>query len=779
MNKILSILKYIIGWPLSAVSLLFIGKLIYDQSSLLIQIKQFNPFLLIIGILLLLTYFFIRGALWRELLREKGNKFDLIKTIYLWELTEIKRYTPGNIWSFLSRAEVFSKNNVSKRDVASSLLNEVILIILGALTFSFFYISHKLNDPNITKFLLIANILAIAVYSLNKKFNIKLIPKLRFYENLKLYSLSFLTFFVFGLATYFTAASIVYLDPKNVLILSSLFSFSLLIGYLSVLTPMGLGVREAVVTFGLLKYTSLGNAGLIAIFSRIIFIISELLFFVIIYILNKFKNTYLLSILTILRKYKYEVTLVSFVIIYIIYFTSTSFLRHDNFFSGRFDLGNMDQVVWNTINGRIFQLTDPNGIDTVSRLSFHADFILILISPLYFIWSNPKMLLLLQTILLSLGSIFIYLIARNILKNKNISLVLSISYLLYPALQYVNLYDFHPVAFATTFLLATYYFFLKKQYLYFLIFATLSAITKENVWAIISVFGLFIILRSFKNKRIINIKEFFFGAFIFLFSASLFYLLIVKIIPFFRAGDHFALSYYSEFGNTPLEVLQNIILNPLKTFSVVFEFSRLRFLFEILSPLGFISVLNPAILIFVLPDMMISLLSNNVQLRQIYYQYTSSITPFIFISAVYSLKYLISRFKKLTYEKLSVFILLSSLISLYFIGPIAGSKRPNIDMFTKQLDNRKAIEKFISKISIEYSIAATNNLGSHLSQREKIYTIPLGIGDADYVLFLLNDSFAQPSLSAQKEMAKSLEKSENYIMVYKDGDFIAFAKKKN
>jgi uncharacterized membrane protein len=54
----------------------------------------------------------------------------------------------------------------------------------------------------------------------------------------------------------------------------------------------------------------------------------------------------------------------------------------------------MDQTVWNTIHGRIFQLTDPNGTTNISRLAFHADLILVLISPLYLIWSSPEMLLL-------------------------------------------------------------------------------------------------------------------------------------------------------------------------------------------------------------------------------------------------------------------------------------------------------------------------------------------------------------------------------------------------
>src|ERR1035437_5774265 len=122
-----------------------------------------------------------------------------------------------------------------------------------------------------------------------------------------------------------------------------------------------------------------------------------------------------------IKKHRYAITLVVFITLYAAYFTTASFLRYDNFFTGRFDLGNMDQTVWNTIHGRIFQLTDPNGTTNISRLAFHADFILVLVAPLYLIWSHPEMLLLLQTVVLGLGAVVVYFIAKNIIKNKNLS----------------------------------------------------------------------------------------------------------------------------------------------------------------------------------------------------------------------------------------------------------------------------------------------------------------------------------------------------------------------
>jgi len=67
-------------------------------------------------------------------------------------------------------------------------------------------------------------------------------------------------------------------------------------------------------------------------------------------------------------------------------------------------------------------------------------------------------------------------------------------------------------------------------------------------------------------------------------------------------------------------------------------------------------------------------------------------------------------------------------------------------------------------------------LGSHLSRREKVSTVPLGIDKADIVLFLLNDSFAQPSLAAQIKMVNDMKSDKNYIKIFEKDEFVVFKK---
>jgi uncharacterized membrane protein/pimeloyl-ACP methyl ester carboxylesterase/uncharacterized membrane protein YbhN (UPF0104 family) len=788
--SIRSILKFIIGWPIALISLFFILKTINPNLGLIgSYLTNANLPVLFLGLVCFLIYFFLRAYSWQLILKAKKFNIPFKDVLYFWELSEFKRYIPGNIISFVSRGVSFTEKGVPKNEIIHSLIVEVELIILSCLIVSLFSMQFLINPLPIGYKNLIYILIFIFIILISAAFIfsawIKLKTKNRFISylccnftsgnafNILAYSVT--SFLFFGLGSFFIGYAFFYLDLTKIFVLSGFFTFSLLIGYLSFITPMGLGIREGVITFGLSILVSASIAGLVAVFSRVFLILSEIIFILLTFLIYKVKSAKIEKFYNIISKFKHETILVILFISYNAYFISASILRYEKYFTGRFDLGNMDQVVWNTLHGRWFELTDPNGVNIISRLAFHADYILVLLAPFYLIWSDARMLLIIQTIVLSFGAIFVYLLAKNVLKNKTFSLILAASFLIYPAINYTNLYDFHPVTLGTTFLLGVFYFLYKKRYFWFTIFLILAGITKEQVWLTVSLIGIYLILINFKKKK--NYFLILFGLLISIVSVLIFYYLISIAIPAIRGSNHFALAYFSEFGDSPLGIIKNMLFSPLKTFSLVFHESQILYLAQLLLPLGFLSFLAPLFLIFATPDLGINLLSNNAQLHQIYYQYSATISPFVFISAIYGIRFFREKFSKINSKIIYVFIIFFSIWGAYLYGPLPGASHPNLDMFTKRLENKKNIDKFLSNIPQQYSIAATNNVGSHLSHRQKLFTIPVGIDRAEMIVFLLNDQYAQPSLATQIEMAKKLEKDKNYIQIFKDGDFVVFEKK--
>ena len=784
-DKLFSFIKFLIGWPISAVAIFFIVKIIISQLDLVkpyIKAPTLLPF--IAGVTCFILFYFGRAFVFKKLLEEKGHNIEFKEVSFLWGLSEFKRFVPGNIWSFLGKAFSFSKKGVDNKIIISLIFAEVGLFIMASLLLSLFSIQFIL--PYVFSIwtysifvipLITFSIISISfIFIFNKDFFTKLglmflknfLPGFSPYANFVLLFITVFSLFFFGLGTFLTIASVVYLPVNYILPLIGFFVLSLLVGYLSFITPMGLGVREGVISIGLLTTLGPQLAGFAAIFARIVLILSEIIFILLATFWKNIKSAMFLKIENYIKNHFHEIILFLMIAVYIIYFSSASFLRYDNFFTGRFDLGNMDQTVWNTMHGRIFKMTDPNGTEIISRLSFHADFLLVLISPLYLIWSHPKMLLLLQSAVLGFGAVFVYLISKNVSNNKNISLTFAFTYLLNPSLQFSNLYDFHPVTLATTFLLGAFYFLKNKRYLWFLLFLTLASLAKEHIFLILALFGFYIF---FVEKKKIA------GTLLAVLSLGIFYYLIVKAIPTARGSAHFALSYYSDFGENPLAIIRNIFLLPGKTIGALLHKEQFIYLIRVFYPLGFLSLFYPLILVFTLPDFFINLLSNNSQLRQIYYQYTAAITPFIFISAIYGVNTLRKRFFQLPLKFFTWYLLIASILGAYYIGPLPGSKYPSISMFANQLPQKEAIEDFLDTIPSKFSIAATNNLGSHLSRRQKIFTVPVGIDKADIIVFLLNDSFAQPSLKAQIETAEKMKKDKNYIQVFKQGDFVVFERR--
>ena len=463
----------------------------------------------------------------------------------------------------------------------------------------------------------------------------------------------------------------------------------------------------------------------------------------------------------VFKKLKFELILAILAISYFIYFTIASFLKYDNYYTGRFDLGNMAQTVWNTIHGNVFLLTDPNGTEEISRLAFHADFILILLSTFYLIWEDPRMLLLIQTLILSFGGVFVYLIAKHLLSNKTISLIFAFCFYLNPAVNYINLFDFHSVTLATTFLLASFYFILKSNFKFAVIFLILAAVTKEQVWAITALLGLYILLIN-KQRTL--------GLSIFAFSLLTFYFLFWHAIPNALGSQHFATQFFENFGESPAEIIKNIFLHPIQTIQTLLLPDRLAYIKQLFMPLGYLSIIGIPFLIFAAPDLVINLLSASPQMHQIYYQYSATITPFIFISAIFGVSFIRKRFPEVSFQTISAIILILSILSAYTYGPLPFAKKPTDDMFKKPLENKVTVDKFINSLDPNEKISATNNLGSHLSHRKYIYTIPVGMDEADRVLFLVKDGSSQK----EKETLSKLIKNPNYTLIFKDGDFYVF-----
>src|SRR5437660_7522442 len=106
-------------------------------------------------------------------------------------------------------------------------------------------------------------------------------------------------------------------------------------------------------------------------------------------------------------------------VIYMVDMSYQAILRYETFKAGASDLGNMAQVLWNTIHGRFFQFTNQaaDWYGPPTRLAIHFEPIILPLSLLCLFHADPRILLVFQTLVLVAGAVPVFLLTRKYMRD--------------------------------------------------------------------------------------------------------------------------------------------------------------------------------------------------------------------------------------------------------------------------------------------------------------------------------------------------------------------------
>jgi uncharacterized membrane protein len=406
------------------------------------------------------------------------------------------------------------------------------------------------------------------------------------------------------------------------------------------------------------------------------------------------------------EKYLHKSLLILFVLAYTVYFSRVSILKHTVFGTTGYDLGMHDQSIWLISQGK----TAFSTIRGLHIFGDHAWLILILLSPIYWIWADIRALLILQSLVLALGAVPIYLISKDKLKSGRISLAFAASYLLYAPLENVNLWHFHPDALATTFLLFAFYFMTKKKNILYFVFAFLALLCKEEFTLVVLLLGAYVFIKYDKKAGITTILM----AMIWLIISMKVILPYYNGVGYYRMSMGYKVNWMGAVFNNPNEF-------PGLIFSRLFTKEDAVYMFQLLSPVAFLSIASPYILAISSPILLVNMISGSY-MQTINYQYTSSITPFIFISSIYGASRLL---KVLNFEKketyLAVLLVVAAIFANYNMGLSPVSKNPPRYVVS---DSEITIGEALEIIPNNAVVSAAPFLVPHLTHREFIYEFP-------------------------------------------------------
>ncbi len=482
---------------------------------------------------------------------------------------------------------------------------------------------------------------------------------------------------------------------------------------------------------------------------------------------------------------KVKIVLWVFILAYIIYFSYFTILRYQTLYAYYLDLGIMQQTVFNTYRAitnfdfsRILEQIEPFGLNPVKRMAIHNDIILAPLAFFYFIYASSATLLVVQAVVLGLGAWFVFKIAQMVFtksKYQNLlSLIFALGYLLYPPLEKANMFDFHAVTLATTFLLAMFYFWLKKSYGWSLLFVILALLTKEQVGLTTAFFGLYALFFQPKNRQ----KNLRFPLLIIGLSLVWFALSIFVIIPYFRGGQqHFALNYFGDFGDSPGQVLLGLFLNPLRLWQSLFRIPSWEYLRSLLGPLGFLSLFSPLQLIIAAPELGINLLSTNSNLRNIYYHYSAVITPFVFISAIYGAKNAIRFLSGIKPRIIASYLSLFILIFAYCEGPLPLARNQEIYPFKYPRKEAVLVRQWSERLKDEnLKISSTGKLAPFFTSRRYFYNFSKYYPVADYLVIMPSEVYNYSVRESLVPVYKRLRQDDRFKLIFKRDNFEVYKK---
>lgn len=483
--------------------------------------------------------------------------------------------------------------------------------------------------------------------------------------------------------------------------------------------------------------------------------------------------------MTYLKNNIYKILLWLFIVTYIAYFSFFSILRYKTLYVSYYDLGIMHQTVYNTYKAivdrdpsRVLEMTDTDSPNQIKRMAIHTDFTLALLAPFYFIHAGPETLLVIQTVVVALGAWFVFQLTSEILKKvkykERLALLFTFSYLLYPALERANMFDFHSVTMASTFLLAMFYFWLKNKYKLSLVFFFLSITTKEQVALTTCFFGLYTIYSSYILKK--TKKNIYYSLAIIGFSIFWFVFTVFYIIPLFRGSDHFAIKKYADFGDSPSNIIIGVLKNPFNIARYVVSTDAMRYLLNLLGPVAFLSLLSPVTLLISAPEFVINLLSKDSNLRNIFYHYTAVITPFIFIAAIYGSSYLLMKLKNKMKLVIGI-VILTTIFFSWWKGPLPFAKDRQIHPIKYPMKEANDVIFWANILKDEkLKISTTGHLAPFFTARRYFYDLSENYHVSDYILLRTSEVYDSPEKNELIPVYTILQKDVRFEIIYKKGE---------
>jgi uncharacterized membrane protein len=418
------------------------------------------------------------------------------------------------------------------------------------------------------------------------------------------------------------------------------------------------------------------------------------------------------------------------------YLIATALVNHSNLGTG-YDLGIYDQVVWNLSHGRLFETTL---VYETQGTYDHFEPVLLLIAPIYRLFSDVRVLLVLQSLALALGAVPIYLYARyrfaQIGVEGLVALLPAVAYLIYPPLHAANLNNFHEVALLPALIGMALYELLTGRRWLMLIFLGLALLVKEDVTVTVLAFGAYIALLKPPGFRRRD------GIILAALAIAWGVLVLYVIYPAVTHGMPYPFvgRRYAWLGASPEQAVQGLAANPAVALARILQPPKLNFLFQLFAPLLFLPLLGWPIIALAFPVLVYLMLSDYPPQWSVGSYYNPPLLAFLFFAAIDATAWIVTRVRKWRWSPRPLLVSILGLVLVVVIMDYVISTRGAQSHFffpaeLRPSDRTNAANQIFAQIPPDAAVSTEWDLVPHLSHRQAIYTLlARPVDPPDYLL---------------------------------------------
>jgi uncharacterized membrane protein len=399
------------------------------------------------------------------------------------------------------------------------------------------------------------------------------------------------------------------------------------------------------------------------------------------------------------------------VAVYVATFGTLTFLQHANFGTFGYDMGLYDQGIW-----LLSRFKDP--FMTIRGLDFfqhHVNLVALLFVPAYWLGAGPQFLYLVETVWMALGAVPLYLLARDRLESAWPAVAVAGCFLLYPSLEWINWWHFHPDALVITPLLFAWWLARspRRRWGWYAAAVGLALACKEDAALAVLMLGLVLALLGQRRAGLATAVA----------GAGWFLVATKVVIPAAGGGaGPFYQELFPGFGGSLGEIVWNMTVHPSRLWGLATRQDRLTYYWQVLAPVAFFPLAAPLVLLVSVPQTVINVTSGHSLTHDFRFHYTSIVLAGVFLATVEGIAWAAR-------SQPARKVLIGVLVATSLVANVAWSPSPlgrqYDDGIWARADPRHAtVRAALRVVPPDAGVSASYNLIPHLTHRVYAYEFP-------------------------------------------------------